>query len=110
MTTEMPEQDRDATASAVYYIENNKNIERLIHDMLHTCKTVEEYTDKLAGLLRIFWGESTPDNKNMDKVIWIDVIVQILPIKCLIPLFKNSMLKLEGKEITDEETQEHCNR
>ena len=63
MTTEMPEKDRDATASVIHCIESNKHIDRLVHDMVHTCETVDEYLVKLDGLLRIFWGDTTPEKK-----------------------------------------------
>jgi len=110
MTTDISKQDRDATASAVYCIETNKNIDRLVHDMLHSCKTVEEYTEKLSGLLKIFWGKTTPEKKNLDDVNWLEVMVQIIPTKCLISIFKQSILKLEGKENDNEETENPCGR
>ena len=110
MTTAMPEKERDATASVIYCLDNKTKINDLAHTMLHVCTTVEEYTEKLSGLLRIFWGESTPEGKSLDEVKWIDVIIQILPTECLIPLFKASMLKLEGSEENDEETKEPCNK
>lgn len=104
MTTDMPEKERDSTASVIHCIDNNQKINNLAHTMLHICTTVEEYTEKLNGLLRIFWGESTPEGKSLDKVTWVEVVVQILPTECLIPIFKNSMLKLEGNDNEDEET------
>jgi len=110
MTTDMPEKERDATASVIHSIDTNQKINDLAHTMLHVCTTVEEYTEKLSGLLRIFWGESTPEGKSLDEVTWVEVIVQILPTECLIPLFKASMLKLEGREDNDEETKEPCNK
>jgi len=97
----MPEQDRmdeiDATASVVHSIMTTKHIDKLLQAMLHACKTVEEYLDRLNGLLRIFWGDTTPNNKNMDDVKWLDVMMQILSVDNMIPLFKQSMLQLEGK-------------
>tara|TARA_R110000824_G_scaffold118421_2_gene270679 strand:+ start:267 stop:605 length:339 start_codon:yes stop_codon:yes gene_type:complete len=102
MTTDIPEEIRDSTTSAIYYIESSKNISRLVHDMLHACETVEDYMERLNGLLRIFWGDVTPEGKNMDEVAWIDVVVSIFPTDCLIPIFKNSMLDLEGREREDE--------
>ena len=110
MTTEVSDKDRKPTDSAVYCIDNDKSLNRLVHDMLHTSKTVDEYTSKLDGLLRIFWGDSTPEDKPLDEVVWIEVMVQVLPTECLIPLFKESMLNLEGSEDTDEETKEPCNK
>ena len=108
MTTEMPERERDATESVVYHIDNNHTLERLIHDMLHACKTIENFTERLDGLLKVFWGATTPDNKPIEEVNWIDVIVQILPTECLLPVFKNSMLTLE-KEIRNEEPENPIN-
>jgi len=110
MTTDIPKQSRDATASVIYCVDNNEHIHKLLHDMLHTCKTVEEYTEKLNSLLRIFWEETTPEGKNLDEVKWIDVMVQILPVKCLIPVFEASMLKMEGKENTNEEPEKLCEK
>ncbi len=110
MTTEVPEKDRKPTDSVIYCIDNDKSLNGLIHDMLHTSKTVDEYTGKLDGLLRIFWGDSTPEGKSLDEVVWIDVIVQVLPTECLIPLFKASMMELEGKEYNSEEQEEQCGR
>ena len=110
MTTDMPEQTRDATASVIYCIDNNKIINKLLHDMLHTCKTVEEYTEKLNGLVSIFWDKVTPEGKNLDEVKWIDVMVQILPTECLIPVFEASMLKLKGRENENEGTTKPCTK
>ena len=108
MTTEIPDSDvdRDATASTIYCIETDKNLSRLIHDMLHTSKTVDKYLKKLEGLIRIFWGTVTPENKLLDQVIWLHVMVQILPTECLIPIFKESQLTLEN----DIENNKECNR
>jgi hypothetical protein len=110
MTTEMSEQDRDATASVVHYILTTKHIDNLLQNMLYACKTVEEYTERLSGLLRIFWGDTTPDNKNMDEVLWLEVMVQILSVENMIPLFKQSMLQHEGKENENDETEESSDR
>lgn len=110
MTADTHNPDRNATASAIYYIANNMKIDDLVHTMLHTCTTVEEYTEKLNGLLRLFWGESTPEGKKLNDVTWIEVIVHILPVECLIPIFKLSMLKAKGKETNNEETEEQCGR
>ena len=85
--------------------EANKKIDKLLQNMLATCTTVEEYTERLNGLLRIFWGDNTPDNKNMDDVKWIDVMVQVLSVENMIPLFKQSMLEYEV-EISDDKTKE----
>ena len=109
MTTEMPEQDRDATASVIHCIETNPKIDKLLQNMLSACTTVEEYTKRLSGLLRLFWGNTTPDNKNMDDVKWLEVMVKILSVENMIPLFKQSMLEYEG-EINNEETDESSNR
>jgi len=105
MTTDMPEKEREATASVIHYIKTNPKIDNLLQKMLSACTTVEEYIKRLNGLLRLFWGTSTPDNKNMDDVKWLEVMVQILSVENMIPLFKQSMLKYEG-ETTDEETDE----
>ena len=110
MTTDTPDIDRNATASVIYYIKNNTKISNLVHTMLHACATVEEYTENLNGLLRLFWGESTPEGKKLNDVTWIEVIVHILPVECLIPIFKLSMLKAKGKETNNEETEEQCGR
>ena len=109
MTTDMPEQGIDATTSVIRCIIANKKIDKLLQGMLTTCTTVEEYTERLNGVLRIFWGDITPDNKNMDDVKWLEVMVWILLIENLIPLFKQSMLAYEG-EISNEETDESSNR
>ena len=106
MTTDMPEQDIDATTSVIRCIVANKKIDKLLQNMLATCTTVEEYTERLNGLLRIFWGDNTPDNKNMDDVKWIDVMVQVLSVENMIPLFKQSMLEYEV-EISDDKTKEY---
>ena len=102
MTTAMPEQDSDATASVIHFILTTKHIDNLLQNMLYACKTVEEYTERLSGVLRIFWGDTTPDNKNMDDVKWLDVMVNILPVENMIPLFKQSMIEYEV-EISDVE-------
>jgi len=110
MTTEMPEQNKDATASVIHYIVTTKHIDKLLQNMLYACKTVEEYTERLSGVLRIFWGDTTPDNQNMDDVKWIEVMVQILSVENMIPLFKQSMLQHEGKENENDETEESSGR
>ena len=110
MTTEAPDKDRSPTESVIYCIESNNKIDDLAHTMLHACTTVEEYTEKLNGLLRIFWGDDTPEGKRLDEVKWIEVIVQVSPTECLIPLFKKSMLQLDGKEYDNTEPSEPCPR
>lgn len=110
MTTAMPEQDSDATASVIHFILTTKHIDNLLQNMLYACKTVEEYTERLSGVLRIFWGDTTPDNQQMDDVKWLEVMVQILSVESMIPLFKQSMLQHEGKEQDNDETEESSGR
>ena len=98
MTTEDSPEQQDATDNTIECINNNNNISKLIHEMLHSCHTVDEYLDKLSGLLRVFWGEATPDGRKLDEVTWMRVMVEVLPTECLIPIFKESMLELEGKQ------------
>ena len=98
MTTEERPEQQDATSNTIECINNNENISKLIHEMLHSCHIVEEYLDKLRGLLGVFWGESTPDGYQLDDVVWMKVMLEVLPKECLIPIFKESMLQLEGKE------------
>tara|TARA_R110000744_G_scaffold248873_1_gene365194 strand:+ start:759 stop:1130 length:372 start_codon:yes stop_codon:yes gene_type:complete len=100
MATEMPDEHNklDATACTIECINNNENISRLIHDMLHSCRIVDEYLYKLNGLLRVFWGNATPKGKLLEEVRWLEVMVEILPTKCLIPIFKESALEIEEKQ------------
>ena len=105
MTTDMPEQDIDATTSVIRCIVADKKIDKLLQNMLATCTTVEEYTERLNGLLRIFWGDNTPDNKNMDDVKWVNVMVQVLSVENMIRLIIQSMLEYEV-EISDDKTKE----
>ena len=51
MTTDMPEQDIDATTSVIRCIVADKKIDKLLQNMLATCTTVEEYTERLNGYL-----------------------------------------------------------
>ena len=97
MTTEDSPEQQDATENTIECINNNENISKLIHEMLHSCHTVDEYLAKLKGLLGIFWGEATPDGRKLDNAVWMKVMVEVLPKECLIPIFKESMLQLEGK-------------
>ena len=95
---EMDEEDKRATMSTVAYIEKEEKTFNLVHGMLHTCYTVDDYLKKLEALMRIFWGSITPDGRNLDEVKWMEVMVQLLPTDCLVPLFEESMLRRDGKE------------
>lgn len=98
MTTDDKPEQQNSTENTIECINNNDNISKLIHEMLHSCHIVDEYIIKLSGLLKVFWGEATPDGRKLDEVIWMRVMVEVLPTECLIPIFKESMLELEGKQ------------
>ena len=106
MSTETDGPKEEAIASTVRCINKNKNLDSLVHDMLHRSKSVDDYLKRLEGLIRLFWGTSTPENQSLDEVTWLHVMVQILPKECLIPIFNDSMLELEGKDMTGQQNTE----
>tara|TARA_R100000789_G_scaffold66376_1_gene62627 strand:- start:55 stop:387 length:333 start_codon:yes stop_codon:yes gene_type:complete len=95
----------NATENIIHLINSTKSISRSIHEMVHTCNTTEDFFDRLAGLLKVFWGDKTPDGFNIDEAVWLHVAVETMPPECLLPLFNNSVAKLEGKEL--EEIKKH---
>lgn len=98
MVVEMGGEDKRATNNTIDLIEKDEKTFNLVHAMLHTCYTVDEYLEKLEGLIRIFWGDTTPDGRKLDEVKWMEVMVQLLPTDCLIPIFEESILQRDGKE------------
>jgi hypothetical protein len=92
------EGDKGATQSTVAYIKNDEKTLSLVHEMLHTSYTVDEYLKKLEGLVRIFWGGIAPDGRNLDGVKWMDVMLRLLPTECLAPLLEESISRREGNE------------
>jgi len=74
--------------------------------MAHTCLTTEEFFARLAGLLQIFWGDDIPNGGKMNEVVWLEVLLETMPAECMLPLFKNSMNKLEGRELEERKTHE----
>jgi len=97
MVAEMDGEDKRATTSTIAHIEQDEHIFKLVHGMLHTCYTVDEYIEKLEGLIRVFWGDATPDGRILDEVKWMEVMVQLLPTDCLVPIFEESILQRDGK-------------
>ena len=102
MTLQEPIQEptpTNVTQQVINAINSTDSLSRLIHEMTHTCVTTEEFFDRLAGLLKVFWVDTAPEGGKLDAVIWLHVAVEIMPPECMLPLFENSMAKLEGKKV-----------
>tara|TARA_R110000824_G_scaffold165766_3_gene342394 strand:- start:907 stop:1257 length:351 start_codon:yes stop_codon:yes gene_type:complete len=104
MTLQEPVQEPipiNATQNTIESINSKESLSRLIHEMTHTCLTTEELFERLAGLLKVFWGEDIPNGGKLDEVVWLHVTVETMPPECMLPLFENSMAKLEGRTLED---------
>ena len=97
----------NATENIIHLINSTEPISRSIHEMAHNCYTTEEFFEKLLGLLKIFWGDTTPDGYKLDDAIWLHVGVVTIPPECLLPLVENSMAKIEGKKLQERKQHEN---
>tara|TARA_Y100000296_G_C5043468_1_gene191084 strand:- start:215 stop:559 length:345 start_codon:yes stop_codon:yes gene_type:complete len=95
----------NATQQVITAINSTDSLSRLIHEMAHTCITTEEFFSRLAGLLQVFWGDTAPEGGKLDAVVWLHVAIETMPPECMLPLFENSMAKLEGRKL--EERKKH---
>ena len=91
----------NSTDNIINLINAKESISRSVHEMVHTCITTEDFFKRLEGLLKVFWGDKTPDGYSIDEAVWLHVAVETMPPDCLLPLFNNSMAKLEGKELAE---------
>ena len=105
MTVQEEPRPTNATQNTITAINSTESLSRLVHEMAHTCLTIEEFFERLAGLLQVFWGENIPNGGKLNEIIWLHVVVETMPPECMLPLFENSMAKLEGRKL--EERKKH---